>query len=213
MAGDEAISSNFMKRYHRFYLSETPAGNEVVLDKSQSRHLIKALRLKTGDKVELFDKDGNTYQAEIISLGQTVYLKIIKQLITSAKGGSASGGHNSELITSITLATAIPKGARMDWLVEKCSELGLNKLIPIETKYSVTKDVGLHKIARWKKIVVESAKQSRQPQLMEITEILPFNKLLDTIGTYDLKLLLTPEGELLHNIPLTLTLSLEGRGC
>jgi 16S rRNA (uracil1498-N3)-methyltransferase len=82
----------------------------------------------------------------------------------------------------------------MDWLVEKCAELGLNKLIPMETKRSVVKDVGENKIKRWKKIAVEAARQSSQSTVMEIAEILPFSKLLDTIQEYNIKLLAYPDG-------------------
>lgn len=182
-----------MASLHRFYILRVPSENEVLLDKTQSHHLVKVLRFKKGDTLELFDKEGNSYNAEIISLGESVRLKILSQI------------HNSQsaISNSIALATAIPKGARMDWLVEKCAELGLTKLIPIETKYSVVKDCGLSKISRWKKIAIEAVKQSHQPHLMEIEEILSFDRLLDSINQYDVKLLATLEGEPLSNIELT----------
>jgi 16S rRNA (uracil1498-N3)-methyltransferase len=179
----------------RFYINDAPAGDKAVLDKEQSRHLAKVLRLKTGDRVELFDKAGNSYEAQIISISESVQLKILNQISNS----------QSAIRNWITLATAIPKGNRMDWLVEKCAELGLNKLIPMETKRSVVKDCGQAKINRWKKIAIESNKQCHQQYLMEISEILPFNKIIGSIeetvrmgvhpGGYDIKILASPEGE------------------
>lgn len=157
----------------------------MFLDKVQSHHLVNVLRLKTGDKIVLFDKEGNTYQAEIISLGKQVRLNILAQ--------KRMTNHHSRI--TITLATAIPKGKRMDWLVEKCAELGLDRLIPLETRFSVVKDPGESKIARWRKIALAAAKQSQNLPVMEITETLPWAKLLDRIGDYDLRLLVTPEGE------------------
>ena len=169
----------------RFYINNAPDGDKAVLDKEQSRHLAKVLRLKAGDRAELFDKAGNSYEAEIISISESVQLKILNQIRNP----------QSAILNWITLATAIPKGNRMDWLVEKCAELGLNKLIPMETKRSVVKDCGEVKISRWKKIAIESNKQCHQQCPMEITEILPFDKIIGSIEKYDIKLLASPDGE------------------
>lgn len=185
----------------RFYVSEI-RGDRAVLDKSQSRHLVKALRLKTGDKVELFDKQGNTYQAEITSSGKSVHLKIVNQFRNPQGVYPAHGG---TIRNRITLATAIPKGPRMDWLVEKCAELGLSKLIPIQTRFSVTKEVGSNKIARWKRIALSAAQQSRQPTIMEITEILPLPRLFDNISEYKIKFLAMPAGEPIGKLDISNT--------
>ncbi|MBI4834953.1 MAG: 16S rRNA (uracil(1498)-N(3))-methyltransferase [Planctomycetes bacterium] len=203
-----------MKRLHRFYIDTpvTGAEAEVSLDEEQSLHLSRVLRLKIGDKVELFDKSGNIHHAQISVLGKNTQLKIIPQEPTT---------NNQQPTTNISLAVAIPKGNRMDWLVEKCAELGLNKLIPMETRRSVVRDVGENKVKRWKKIAVEAARQSSQSTVMEIAEILPFAKLLGTINDYNIKLLAYPEGDdLITYSPLISVAAAEsrpnrggGRGC
>jgi 16S rRNA (uracil1498-N3)-methyltransferase len=78
---------------------------------------------------------------------------------------------------SITLASAVPKNERADWLVEKLSELGVARWVPLKTARSVVHPAGTSKYDRWRRIAIESAKQSRRAGVMEIGELVPVDSL------------------------------------
>jgi 16S rRNA (uracil1498-N3)-methyltransferase len=80
---------------------------------------------------------------------------------------------------SLTLAVALPKGPRADWMIEKLSELGVARLIPLLTERSVAQAAGKSKTERWHRIAVESAKQSRRQGVMAITPPTPLTDLAD----------------------------------
>ena len=89
-----------------------------------------------------------------------------------ATGGSGPGG------TRIGLAAAIPKGARADWMIEKCVEAGLDVYFPILTKRGVATAEGAAKRARWDRIAAETAKQCGRASLPELLEPRPLADVL-----------------------------------
>jgi 16S rRNA (uracil1498-N3)-methyltransferase len=143
----------------RFYCPDPPRAGRYWLSADESRHLARVCRLGIGDRVELFDGRGFTTMAEIV----------------------ASSGDRTELVAagdpipergpscSLVLATAIPKGDRFDWLVEKATELGVARLIPIVAERSVVVPRG-SKLDRLRRTIVEACKQSRRSRLMELEE-------------------------------------------
>jgi 16S rRNA (uracil1498-N3)-methyltransferase len=74
---------------------------------------------------------------------------------------------------SITIAAAVPKGERADWMIEKLSELGCHRFIPLATERSVVLPEGKNKHDRWTRIAIESAKQSRRAGVMQIDPLTP----------------------------------------
>ncbi|MEK7449421.1 MAG: RsmE family RNA methyltransferase [Planctomycetota bacterium] len=191
-----------MTRLHRFFLKEKPTGDFVFHDRDQSHHLKKVLRIKKGTIVELFESDGSIYQGVLESFppgrdGLAGIRIINNRLIPS--GTNATGPQITCPPTrrecEIMLATAVPKGKRMDWLVQKLAELGLKRLIPLKTARSeidvISKPDGT-KFNRWRKIAVEAAKQSGQP-VIEITAADNFAGILPKVKNYDLGLIASPE--------------------
>jgi 16S rRNA (uracil1498-N3)-methyltransferase len=139
------------------------------LDAQQGRHARDVLRLEEGAEVELFDDAG------IVAAGVLVY-----------EGGKAAV-RISRLEASaatpavlITIAAAIPKGERADWMVEKLSELGVAVFIPLAAERSVVLPEGTNKRERWQRIATESAKQSRRHGVMRIE---PLAKVEDVLGS------------------------------
>ena len=111
----------------RFYCPKPPIDGLAVLEGDEARHLIRVRRVDVGEMVELFDGRGSAYRAKVSSLGRDRVELTITGL--SGEGGVAR--------LSLTLATAVPKGERFDWLVEKATELGVSRLIPLVTERSV----------------------------------------------------------------------------
>ena len=141
----------------RFYAESLIEGKLVELSPAESHHLAHVLRKKVGDEVQLFDGRGALATAEIKTVGRkTVQLSLLGDVQQHAKQGP-----------EITLATAVPKGVRFRWLVEKATELGVSSLVPLVTQYSVVRP-SEGKLEKMRQTVIAAAKQSQALHLMEI---------------------------------------------
>jgi len=163
-----------MKHLKRFFCPNIPPTGKIVLDAEQSNHLKNTLRLEITSEVEIFSNN-KSYLAKVASINNSglVELTII----------SRQDKELPLILPEITLACAIAKGSRMDWLIEKTAELGLAKLIPLITERTIVRPEGLHKIDRWRKLAIAAAKQCGQDSILDITSPITFNNLKDTIIT------------------------------
>ena len=111
----------------RFYCPDPPRDGRFRLPADEVRHLTRVCRFAPGDRVEIFDGKGFATSALITEVGKDQAVLV------------AEGPPLQELAPPcpLTLATAIPKGDRFDWLVEKATELGVARLIPLITEHSV----------------------------------------------------------------------------
>ncbi len=139
----------------------------ITLDESEAHHLRDVLRLTPGTEIELFDNAGATAVATIRS--------------ASAGGVQVDVGpvtNQVEKPIALTVASAVPKGDRADWMVEKLSELGVATFIPISSERSVVHPTGKGKTDRWHRIAIESAKQSRRSGVMKISDLTSLESLI-----------------------------------
>lgn len=138
----------------------------ITLNQEETRHLKNVLRITFGDKIQVFDGLGNEFLCEIVG---TVKRRTSLKIIESVKPASPE----SDL--DLSLAVSILKGDKFDLVLQKAVELGVTKFVPIITKRC---DVKLRnsdrKIKRWRKIIIESSKQTGRAKLMEISEPLEF---------------------------------------
>ena len=139
----------------RFYCPDPPRDGRYQLPADEARHLARVCRHVPGDCVEIFDGKGFATSALIVEIRKDSAVLI------------AQGLPIQEFLSPIrlTLATAIPKGDRFDWLVEKATELGVSRLIPLVTEHSVV-DPRDSKLERLRRTIVEASKQSRRNRLM-----------------------------------------------
>lgn len=145
----------------RFYApKENFSTDTISLSLDETRHLRDVLRLRTGEKVNVFDGAGREFWCviETIAKKETI-LKIIKEISPSAP----------ESVLDLTLAVALLKGEKFDLVIQKAVELGVTKFVPVNTRRS---DVKLKdtekKLERWQKIALEAAKQSGRAKVMPI---------------------------------------------
>jgi 16S rRNA (uracil1498-N3)-methyltransferase len=140
----------------------------IQLPADQAHHARDVLRLGVGDEVELFTADGQLAAgriAEVSTAGVTVAVAKIR----TQRAGLA-----------LTIASAVPKGARADWMIEKLSELGVARFVPLMTERSVVHPEGKNKIDRWQRLAAEAAKQSRRAGVMKIEPLTPVEVMLTT---------------------------------
>jgi 16S rRNA (uracil1498-N3)-methyltransferase len=139
----------------------------VRLEGSEAHHLLHVLRLAVGDEVELFDGENGAASAEITSTSRSsVELQVRQRRESSQIVGR-----------SIDLATAVPKSDRFRWLVEKATELGVGRLLPLKTARSVVHPND-GKLQKMRQTVIAACKQSGRNRLMAIEPIINWNSLI-----------------------------------
>lgn len=155
----------------RFYCPEAAkhagAGQAFPLDGDEGRHLSRVRRVEPGETVELFDGLGFATAAEVVEVGKD-------RALLRAVGSPLP---DREPALGLTLATAVPKGERFDWLVEKATELGVARLVPLLTERSAV-DPRDAKIDRLRRTVIEASKQCGRNRLMVIDRPTPWAELL-----------------------------------
>lgn len=140
----------------------------IPLKHGQARHARDVLRLAEGTSVEVFDDRGAVATGTLIfdtASGAQVRIDRIEP-----------AGHAFH--RRVVIASAVPKGERADWMVEKLSELGVAEFIPLITGRAVVKPEGRNKKERWMRLATESAKQSRRIGVMRIAELTKLDDLL-----------------------------------
>jgi len=168
----------------RFLAPNAAIGKTVTLDAENSRHA-RALRIKQGDDVHLFDGQGNEYEAVVKTIGKTVTVDVLAA--TSARKPTRD----------LIIAFSTPKGDRADWLVEKATELGASVLIPLTTQRTVVVPSPA-KIDRWRRVAADAARQCGRATIPEIVQPTMLDDVLAEGA--DVKLLLDSEGKPLLDV-------------
>ncbi len=141
----------------RFYTSELLSPGEFVLTGAEAHHLAAVSRHRPGDRVVLFNGDNHEYPAEVIAIGKrTVTLQIL-----------ARQWVDRELSYPVVVGSALPKGDRADFLIEKLTELGVTQFVPLITARAIVqpKPTVVEKFTR---TVIEASKQCGRNRLMAI---------------------------------------------
>lgn len=145
---------------NRFFHPQLPESGTVVLDGLEAHHLMHVLRASAGDQVEIFNGAGLVALAQILAIRKRdAELQIL------------SSHHEAKPEREIIVGTAVPKGDRFDWLIEKSTELGVTRLIPLVTSRSVV-DPRDSKLEKQRQAVIAACKQSRRNHLLEISPVM-----------------------------------------
>ncbi|MGB6012883.1 MAG: 16S rRNA (uracil(1498)-N(3))-methyltransferase [Desulfobacterales bacterium] len=156
-------------------------GSTLVIAGSDARHIKTVLRLKSGDKIGLFDGKGFEYEAKIVDLSTgRVKVSVIRRFPSTA-----------ESPVQITVAQGFLKEKKMDGLVRQLSELGIIKWNPFIAERSVPRPDKKQLSARtkrWEKISKEAIKQCKRGCIMEIGDTVSFEEILNFSQTADLKI-------------------------
>jgi 16S rRNA (uracil1498-N3)-methyltransferase len=148
----------------RLFLRETLTPNsELHLGADPTRYLGRALRLKAGDQIIVFNGQGGEYVATIVSIAKSTCVLAIGERIETA----------TESPLKIHLVQGISRGERMDFVVQKATELGVKRITPILTDHGVVKldeDRGLKRRDHWQKIAASACEQSGRvrPPLVDV---------------------------------------------
>src|SRR5690349_11143778 len=162
----------------RFYAPATAfADQTVTLGTDDARHLRDVLRLENGDEVYLFDGGGKEFRCRVANVGRNAVELRIEAEVEPAKPESQ---------LQLNLCVALLKGEKFDLVVQKATELGISKIVPLITRYA---DIHLRdasdatkRVGRWQRIAVEAAKQSGRAFVPEITGPVAFESALAADG-------------------------------
>lgn len=141
----------------------------VEVSGRDGRHLSLVLRKAPGDILNVTFEDGMTASCRIESICEgTVILSRMEDRLL-----------NIETRRRFVLIQALPKGQKMDFIIEKCTELGFYAIQPVVSERCVAREASDGKLARWRAIAKEAAKQSGRTAVPEVGEIIPLLEAID----------------------------------
>jgi 16S rRNA (uracil1498-N3)-methyltransferase len=155
----------------RFYISRDRIRDSgALLPPDQAHHLRDVLRLHAGEEVEVFDGEGAGFLGNIEFLGTEIRIGSLKK-IESREAGSGR----------FVLAAALIKTDRFEWMLQKATELGIDELVPLVTKYSVIRVPAERipsRLERWHRIVTEASKQCDRLTVPMVHPPVPWHEFL-----------------------------------
>ena len=152
----------------RRFFAEIKNG-EAIVKGEEAYHLSVVLRLGEGDEVELLTKEG-------IWIGRIVKVSRGRVRVSLVERKKVE-----ILPYEVFLFQGITKGRRIDWLVQKASELGCKAFYPMITRYTVVSELGSEKLERWRRIAREASKQCGRQDVMDVKSPLSFNEAIELI--------------------------------
>ena len=155
--------------------------NTCIIEGEDVKHISKVLRCRVGEELEICDNDNNEYICEITSIDKSeVQLNIIDKVDIKRE---------SDL--KIKVYQGLPKGPKMEMILQKLTEVGVDEIILVQTKRTVVKVEDKKedkKIERWERIIYEAAKQSKRGKIPKLRGILSFKEALSDMGKNDLNI-------------------------
>jgi len=175
----------------RFFLEFIVKKNEpvIITDHNILHHARDVLKLKINEEVVIVDKKGNEYTCFIEEISEKLVLKVKLERLSDK---------DLKEKMKITVACAIPKKAKMDEIIDKLTQLGVDRIIPLETQHVIVKLESKKRIsrqARWEKIALSASQQSQRNSIPQVSPICQFKEVLSDAQNYDLKLIPTLIGK------------------
>ncbi|WP_169293779.1 16S rRNA (uracil(1498)-N(3))-methyltransferase [Advenella sp. EE-W14] len=171
----------------RFYCPiPLPLNETIALPDNVAHHASRALRLREGDEIVLFDGKQGQYHAELRFMNGKA-MAAIKYF----------NAQEHELKGKITLVQGLPSGDKMDWIIEKASELGVQHLIPIQAERSVLNLTGNRLEKRqdhWEKVAISAGEQCGRNRILQIEPLQTLARFVSNHPQLDHNLLCHPEG-------------------
>ena len=163
---------------HQFFVEKSQVGKEyVTITGSDVNHIRNVLRMKIGETIRISDREGGNYFCKIAETGENF---VQADIVSVDEEGT-------ELPSKIYLFQALPKGDRMETVIEKAVELGVYEIIPVAMKYCVVKLEGkkaAQRVQKWQAQAETAAKQSKRSLIPKVSEPVSYKEAV----TYAMKL-------------------------
>lgn len=163
-----------------FVTRDKISNNEIIIDSEDAKHIKKVLRIGVGDTITVCDGVGIDYTAKISGIDDNC---VICEVLDSQKCDTEPG-------IKVTLFQGLPKASKMDYIIQKNTELGICNITPVSMSRCVVKlenkKAEEKKTERWQKIAVEAAKQSGRGIIPMVNSPLTFDEVIESLEEYDL---------------------------
>lgn len=172
---------------HRFFIKRENIIDEstILITGDDVRHIANSLRLKPGEEITASTGEGMDYLVEIVELTKEhVRCQVLH-----------AGAAESEPKLQVTLFQGLPKSDKLDLIVQKCTEIGIERIIPVETRRTIVKlddKKADRRLDRWQKIAEEAGKQSGRGKIPTIGPVLTFRGMLELLKLEKFDLVLVP---------------------
>ena len=175
-------------RLTRVHVTEPLASGRLhTIEGDAANHIARVLRLEPGAPLTVFDGRGGEYAARIESLRKNAVIIAVQERAPSSRESSLS----------LTLAQGVSRGERMDWVVQKATELGVTAIVPVLTERTMVKldaRQSERKLAHWHGIAVAACEQSGRDRIPDIVAPLSLDDFLRGTDPQTTRLLLSPTG-------------------
>lgn len=157
-------------------------GDKAIITGQEAHHILDVMRLKKQDRITAFDGTGKLYEGKILDTTNKKVKVQIEHVVQDSQ--------KTDL--EITLAQGLPKKNKMDYIIEKCTELGIDLIMPTQTTRTIVK---LDRVRfasrklRWQKVAREAAKQCGRTTIPQVQGLSPWPTVLSALSDFDLKLL------------------------
>lgn len=180
-----------MRWFRSFVDLPLQPGASVALPESARQHLGRVLRLREGDAVTLFNGDGFDYPARLAGAGPSLGAQILDRTAAAA----------DEAALRITLVQALARGEKMDWILQKATELGVAAVVPVTSQRCEVKldgDRAGKRLAHWRQVVTSACEQCGRARIPDISGPQPLLAFADSAAQPPActRLVLDPEGDL-----------------
>jgi 16S rRNA (uracil1498-N3)-methyltransferase len=165
-----------------FVIPDQICDRRVIISGEDVRHIATVLRMQPGQLLTLCDGKGTEFTASITQVGRT---EIAAEIVNKSLREVVSSG--------ILLGQGLPKSDKMDFIVQKATELGVSTIVPLITERTIVKIKNEEKrVARWQKICREAAMQSDRIEIPLVSQVVTLKKFLHTLAPDPGALLLLP---------------------
>ncbi|MCA9060682.1 MAG: 16S rRNA (uracil(1498)-N(3))-methyltransferase [Planctomycetaceae bacterium] len=159
---------------HRAYCSFDDSTPSVTLEETEAHHVLHVLRMKSGDRLELFDGLGRTASGKITAVTR----RSVDVAIDAQQYHAASD------FAHLCVAVAPPKGDRLKWMLEKLTELGVSEITLLQTERTVVTPAET-KVEKLKANIISAGRQSKRVFLPILQPLTPFEELLQSLYSTD----------------------------
>lgn len=176
---------------HRFYLSpERCGGDSLTLDDNEAHHAAQVLRVSVGERVTILDGAGHEFLCEVRAVSR-------KNVVASVQ----QKNFTPPLPCQLTLLQAVPKGKIIETIIQKATELGAARIVPLLSERVTTQldaDTAADKSQKWQNVAIEAIKQCGQPWLPRIDQPVTPKDFLSKGEKFDLPLIASLQSDSRH---------------
>ena len=166
----------------KFFVNKNNISDHTVtLDGDNARHIAMVLRGKVGDEITVGDGEGRDYTCKLTEIDKKCVTAEITDIFTN----------DNEPKVKITLFQGLPKADKMELVIQKCIEIGVDSIVPVKTEHTVVKLDGKEekKIARWNKIAESAAKQCGRGKIPVVENVMTFKQAVEKAKSLDMAII------------------------